>query len=328
VMASLVESGVSNVQYGDADSLGFFQMRTSVWSGQYPDFQRHPEQQLKWFIDQARSVKKQRLAGGQSAFQHDPNQFGDWIADIERPAAQYRGRYQLRLDQANGLLGQAAAAPAPPPAAAPAPAPPAAAPPVPAPVASAAVAGGPAGAQAAHGTISFTAAAPPQGAAAGAPAAGAAAAASAGIDPATGAPLHVPGHLVTTAGTPPDELRKIFERAAELDQRHLPYVYGGGHQVAGIIDVDPTGPVDCSSTVSAVLGIDTRVSGAFETYGEAGPGKYVTIYANPEHVLMEINGHFFGTSGANPGGGAGWIPRQHIDATYLSRFVARHPPGM
>ena len=26
----------------------------------------------------------------------DPNQFGDWIADVERPAEQYRGRYQLR----------------------------------------------------------------------------------------------------------------------------------------------------------------------------------------------------------------------------------------
>jgi hypothetical protein len=138
----------------------------------------------------------------------------------------------------------------------------------------------------------------------------------------------VPGELVTTPGTAPDELRKIFERAAELDQRRLPYVYGGGHQAGGVINVDTTGPVDCSSTVSAVLGIDTRVSGAFETYGEAGPGKFVTIYANPEHVLMEINGHFFGTSAANPGGGAGWIPRQHIDASYLSAFVVRHPPGM
>ena len=28
------------------------------------------------------------------------------------------------------------------------------------------------------------------------------------------------------------------------------------------------------------------------------------------------------------GAGAGWIPRQHIDASYLSAFVVRHPPGM
>jgi len=29
------------------------------------------------------------------------------VADIERPAAQYRGRYQLRLDEARQLLGKA-----------------------------------------------------------------------------------------------------------------------------------------------------------------------------------------------------------------------------
>ena len=32
---------------------------------------------------------------------HDPSQFGEWIADTEHPAEQYRGRYQLRLDEAN-----------------------------------------------------------------------------------------------------------------------------------------------------------------------------------------------------------------------------------
>jgi hypothetical protein len=54
----------------------------------------------------------------------------------------------------------------------------------------------------------------------------------------------------------------------------------------------------------------------------------VTVYANDHHVLMEINGHFFGTSAANPGGGAGWIPRAHVPASYLAQFTARHPPGL
>jgi len=46
------------------------------------------------------------MARGQSVT--DPKEFGNWIADIERPAAQYRGRYGLRLGEANGLLGHAA----------------------------------------------------------------------------------------------------------------------------------------------------------------------------------------------------------------------------
>jgi hypothetical protein len=36
-----------------------------------------------------------------------PSQYGDWTADVERPAGQYRGRYQLRLDEARSLLAEA-----------------------------------------------------------------------------------------------------------------------------------------------------------------------------------------------------------------------------
>ena len=108
VMASLVESGLTNVQGGDRDSVGFFQMRTGIWdSGPYKGFQQRPELQLKWFIDHALAVKKERLAAGDSAFLHDPSKWGNWIADVERPAEQYRGRYQLRLDEAKNLLHQA-----------------------------------------------------------------------------------------------------------------------------------------------------------------------------------------------------------------------------
>ena len=111
VMASLVESGVKNLNYGDADSVGFFQMRVGIWNkGAYAGFPEKPELQVKWFLDQAEAVKKQRIARGQSVT--DPKEFGNWIADIERPAEQYRGRYALRLGEANGLLGHAADAPA------------------------------------------------------------------------------------------------------------------------------------------------------------------------------------------------------------------------
>ena len=113
VMASLVESGVRNLHFGDADSVGFFQMRVGIWNkGEYAGFPEKPELQVKWFLDQAEAVKKQRIAAGKSVT--DPNQFGDWIADVERPAEQYRGRYGLRLGEANGLLGQAGSARRPP----------------------------------------------------------------------------------------------------------------------------------------------------------------------------------------------------------------------
>jgi hypothetical protein len=109
-MASLVESGLKNLNYGDADSVGLFQMREGIWNnGPYAGYANNPELQLKWFLDHAEAVKQQRVAAGLSV--DDPKQFGDWVADIERPAEQFRGRYQLRLDEAHGLLQQAAPAP-------------------------------------------------------------------------------------------------------------------------------------------------------------------------------------------------------------------------
>ena len=132
VMASLVESGLKNLNFGDADSVGFFQMRLSIWNNQpeYAGYPENPDKQLDWFLDQAEAIKAQRVSRGQPI--DDPNQFGEWIADVERPAEQFRGRYQLQLDQANNLLKTAPAqppAPATPAApAAPAPAAPAAAP--------------------------------------------------------------------------------------------------------------------------------------------------------------------------------------------------------
>jgi hypothetical protein len=53
-------------------------------------------------------VKAQRVARGLPV--DDPRSYGDWIADVERPAAQYRGRYQLVLESARALLEQASSA--------------------------------------------------------------------------------------------------------------------------------------------------------------------------------------------------------------------------
>ena len=117
IMAGLVESGLQNLNHGHADSVGFFQMRVGIWNqGAYAGYPEKPELQMKWFLDQAEAVKKQRLVAGKPI--DDPAHFGEWIADVERPAEQYRGRYQEQLEEANGLLASAPATPAAAPAAA------------------------------------------------------------------------------------------------------------------------------------------------------------------------------------------------------------------
>ena len=105
VMAALVESGVKNLNFGDADSVGFFQMRLSIWNqGDYAGYPDNPGLQIKWFVDHALAHKKQQIARGDADFGRDPAAWGEWIADVERPAEQFRGRYQLRLAEARRLL--------------------------------------------------------------------------------------------------------------------------------------------------------------------------------------------------------------------------------
>jgi cell wall-associated NlpC family hydrolase len=120
VMASLVESGLTNMSGGDRDSMGFFQMRAGIWDrGEYAGYSQNPELQMKWFIDHALAIKAKRIADGDATFGQDPSTYGNWIADVEIPYEPYRGRYQLRLEDAQALLANvssgapaAAAAPA------------------------------------------------------------------------------------------------------------------------------------------------------------------------------------------------------------------------
>lgn len=125
-------------------------------------------------------------------------------------------------------------------------------------------------------------------------------------------------------------LAKVIEEADKIDKAKVPYLWGGGHGARQERGSKVT-PLDCSGAVSRALGLDPRVSGQFTKWGRPGRapgGRGVTVYANSGHVLMEVNGRFWGTSQSNPGGGPGWIPRSQITPQYLSRFTARHSANL
>jgi hypothetical protein len=110
VMAALTESGLRNLNYGDRDSVGFFQMRVGIWNeGSYTGYPDHPDLQIQWFIDHALAVKSQY-----PSLAANPSSWGEWVANVEQPAAAYRYRYQLQLGTAQALLHGAEAAPAAP----------------------------------------------------------------------------------------------------------------------------------------------------------------------------------------------------------------------
>lgn len=138
---------------------------------------------------------------------------------------------------------------------------------------------------------------------------------------------HAPG--TPTAPTPKAEgqIGSILSEANHISNAHVPYLWGGGH-AGKILPGGKVTPLDCSGAVSAALGINPKVSGEFASWGAPGKGQHVTIYANDKHVLMEVDGRFWGTSGSNPGGGAGWIKPGVIGSDYLKAFTARHPGGL
>jgi hypothetical protein len=104
--------------------------RKTIWdSGPYAGYPDDPDLQLTWFLDQALAVRQMHVAAGETTYGQDPGGYGEWAADVERPAEQYRYRYQLHLDEARGLIGPDCAGlpttPPPPPPSPPPPAPPA-----------------------------------------------------------------------------------------------------------------------------------------------------------------------------------------------------------
>ncbi len=64
-------------------------------------------------------------------------------------------------------------------------------------------------------------------------------------------------------------------------------------------------------------------STGFMSWGEAGPGKRVTIYANAGHAYMVVDGRRFDTSAIRETGSR-WT-RTHRST---SGYVARHPRGL
>ena len=100
-----------------------------------------------------------------------------------------------------------------------------------------------------------------------------------------------------------------------------PYVWGGGHG-----SFESSG-YDCSGSVSYALHggglLESPLdSTGLETWGEPGPGRWITVYANAGHAWMVVAGISFDTSG-----GAG--PRWHDPwASSPEGFVARHPAGL
>jgi peptidoglycan hydrolase CwlO-like protein len=127
------------------------------------------------------------------------------------------------------------------------------------------------------------------------------------------------GTAQASAGAP-EAVRMVI--AAGNAIAGLPYLYGGGH---GSFQASA---YDCSGSVSYALAAAGLVaspldSTSFESWGDAGPGKWITVYANAAHAFMIVDGWRFDTSALSSGG-----TRWSHSSRGTAGFVARHPPGL
>jgi hypothetical protein len=102
----------------------------------------------------------------------------------------------------------------------------------------------------------------------------------------------------------------------------LPYIYGGGHASFHADGYDCSGSVSYALAAAGLVS-SPMVSGQFEDWGEPGPGKWITIYANAGHVWMEVAGWRFDTVALAEDG-----TRWSRGGGEFSGFIVRHPAGL
>jgi hypothetical protein len=132
-----------------------------------------------------------------------------------------------------------------------------------------------------------------------------------------------PGGLAIAPVNAPAAVQAVINAGNEI--AHLPYIWGGGHE-----RFEDTG-YDCSGSLSFVLASagllnQTETSGQLMSYGDPGPGKWITIFANDGHTFAYIAGLRFDTV-ALAETGSRWSNRR-ADEPDLSTFAIRHPPGL
>ena len=118
----------------------------------------------------------------------------------------------------------------------------------------------------------------------------------------------------------PEPVKRVIQAGNAIAK--FPYKWGGGHGAW------KDSGYDCSGSVSFALAgaglLDAPLaSGGFATWGEPGPGEWITIYTNPGHMFMVVAGLRFDTSGRGRAG-----TRWQRASRSTGGFTVRHQPGL
>ena len=119
----------------------------------------------------------------------------------------------------------------------------------------------------------------------------------------------------------PDVVKRVITAANHIAKGH-PYCYGGGHASFHSKCYDCSGSVSYALHGGGLLAVPHAQN--FVSWGKAGKGSWITVYANSGHVWMTVAGLRFDTAGTT-GQGPGWA--EGLGWENPSSYTVRHPGG-
>ena len=127
--------------------------------------------------------------------------------------------------------------------------------------------------------------------------------------------------LAVAPSNAPTVIKEVIAAANKIAFK--PYIYGGGHASWNDSGYDCSGSVSYALHGGGLLS-SPEDSTELESYGRAGGGRWISIWANSGHVYMYVAGLRFDTSAQSQTGGSRWTSQGRSN----SGFVERHPSGL
>jgi hypothetical protein len=137
------------------------------------------------------------------------------------------------------------------------------------------------------------------------------------------------GTATAPAGAPRQVLAAVSAANSII---HTSYCYAGGHGSWKSSCYDCSGSVGFALHAAGLLS-SPAPSGDFESWGQPGPGRWITIYTNPNHIWMVVAGRAFDTAdfgGPNipDGSGPRWRSNPTGNMSDGGNYTVRHPAGL
>jgi cell wall-associated NlpC family hydrolase len=140
------------------------------------------------------------------------------------------------------------------------------------------------------------------------------------VAPATGKAVIGANGLATAPADAPPQVQAIIAAGNKIASK--PYRYGGGHGKWEDSGYDCSGSLSYAFHGAGMLAVALDSTG-FMSWGEAGKGEWVTVYAKGSHAYMVIAGIRFDTSGR-----ATQNTRWQADMRSGAGYTVRHPEGL